>query len=153
MTKKSTFSIPLDAIKFAEYINVRTEQLKDETYDKNMPSLQHLFFTPDIKNGVHFGWKMSSIFSDYYTMGLSDVKVRNIITKYLEKYKYFNISIADNTNELKTAWEISYTNNKNNRIIPVKRDITLFSEKKLEGKHPSHKAFYNILKKEKQKQN
>lgn len=153
MTKKSTFSVPLEAIKYAKYISVKTDQLKDETHDENMNSLNHLLFSLDIKHGINFGWKMSSIFSDTYAMGLSDIKVRNIITKHLEKYLHFDISIADNTKVLETAWKISYTNHNNNKIIPIKRNILLFSEKKLEGQHPSNKAFYDMLKKEKQKQN
>ncbi len=150
MTKQSTFSVPLEEIKHAENIILRVNQ----HIDKNCTtSLYFLLFTPDLTSGVKFGWKMRHFYSDDYTMGLSPIKVRNIITKYIEKYPYFDISIADYAKDAYLIWEISYTNHNHSKIIPVKKHIKLFGEKKLDEYHSSHKAFYNILKREKQKQN
>ena len=120
ITKKSTFSVPLSPLRYAKYITFKADQLKDEIRDGNMTTLQRLYFLPDVRHGVNFGWQMSSVFSDTYTMSLSDVKVKNIINKHIEKYLHFDILITDNTDEFKSAWEISYTNHKNNQTIPIK---------------------------------
>ena len=127
MTTKSTSIVPIAEIKRAKHIESKFIHPKDQ---KNIRPVIKLAFNPIIKRNIKSGWEMFDFELDEPFGIYSDVKIKNIINKYANEYSHFYIKLHVTSDIPFFKGYITYTNFKNGKTIPVKREFDSLTDRK-----------------------